>query len=129
MAEIKITERGWPGHFICANKCRFRKNTLIECGEKRVVVSTVGDMLAYNPLTKNNEVQEIGFNRYYETMAFKGVYEDPYWEADVSQQIAFDSEWTINHISRDTDLLAEKMHENVVKEIIKKLSKESEDKE
>src|SRR4030065_2924295 len=86
----KRTERGWPGHFICAPGCMFRRNTLLENGEKRIIVSTVGCYYY------NDKLTNIGANdRYYETMAFKAEKEGPYFDADVSKKISFDSEWEI----------------------------------
>ncbi len=65
---ITITERGWPGHFIAAFKCRFRRNTLVDVGEgcRAVVVSTVGN---YWPTPNHQE--QIGGGYYYETHVFE----------------------------------------------------------
>src|SRR5574343_1056270 len=116
---VKRTERGWAGHFICAYRCRFRRNTLLECGEKRVVVSTVGMMASQT----EDKFEPIGYNRYFETMAFHAHRDDDrYWDADVSRQIFFDSPWAICEI--DADDKANDMHDNVVFEIIDKLSDE-----
>jgi len=41
---IKRYERGWAGHFICSYLCHFRRNTLLEFGNVRIVISTVGMM-------------------------------------------------------------------------------------
>ena len=67
MKTVKRTERGWAGHFIAAGNCRFRRNTLLEFGDTRIVVSTVGAYL--DPLSK--ELGTVGHNRTYETMVFK----------------------------------------------------------
>ena len=118
---VKRTERGWAGHFICCKDCLFRRNTLIEKGEEKIVVSTVG---GYH---YNDKLATIGSGgRYYETMAFKAHKEGPYLEADVSEQISFESEWAIcaaspDDLPNDVDNRADRMHEAVVEELSNKL--------
>ena len=115
------TERGWPGHFICAADCLFRRNTLISFMDRQVVVSTVGN------LRSDGKMGTIGaFGRYYETMAFEAKEEGAYIEADVSEQLSFDSEWAISYenfddMPEDIDNLANKMHEAVVNEFIARM--------
>jgi hypothetical protein len=53
---------GYPGHFICAYKCRFHLATQIG----KHLISTVGDMRERN----SDKPQEIGYKRLYETMVF-----------------------------------------------------------
>lgn len=119
---VKRTERGWGGHFICADRCLFRRNTLLECGNDRIVVSTVGSMMN----RKTGKIETIGHNRYYETMAFKAEFDNPYYEVNVSEQIYFDSEWAIcgndaSELPNDVDNKADEMHEAVVAELTEKL--------
>lgn len=118
--KVKRTERGWAGHFICADSCKFRRNTLLEyndnVNDKAIVVSTVGAMYL------NGKLEEIGSNRHYETMAFyvdkdSGEYKD----ADVSNQVYFDSQWAMKWHKGYPDNEANEMHENVVKELTEKL--------
>ena len=126
MQEVKRTERGWAGHFIGANHCRFRRNTLLEYGNEKWVVSTVGCYV--NPLS--GKMEEIGYHRWYETMAFRVNAEDAgYYDADVTQEIPFESEWGIfadtaeelfkEHPLVDND--ANDMHEAVVAELMEKI--------
>ena len=120
LKEVKRTERGWAGHFCCSGRCKFRRNTLLECGEVKIVVSTVGAM--YND---KGELEEIGLNRHYETMAFL-VDEStgPYKDADVSNEVYFDSKGALMwHKDGYIDNEANDMHEAVVKELTDKLER------
>ena len=120
---VNRTERGWAGHFICANNCKFRRNTLLENGKKRIVVSTVGAYMV------NGKLESIGSNgRYYETMAFKAKKIGMYFDADVSEELSFESEWAICADSPlglpdDVDNRADQQHEMVVAEMIARLDK------
>lgn len=115
--EVKRTERGWAGHFICSDSCKFRRNTLLEYNGVGVVISTVGMMFLDGKLT------EIGCGRDYETMAFyvdksSGEYKD----ADVSREIWFDSKYAMKwHKDGYPDNEANDMHEAVVKELTEKM--------
>lgn len=128
MNEIKITYRGWPGHYIMAPRCIFRLNTLIELENWRIVVSTVGN-LRHESKGNLSEIDTIGGgNRYYETMAFWATEQEGYWEADVTHGFSFESPWAISaktpkRLPNDVDTLANDMHEAVVKEVAEKLTK------
>lgn len=113
--EVKITERGWAGHFICAHQCLFRRNTLLEYKDKKIVVSTVGAMR-----DSRKNFTTVGHQRYYETMAFHSNKDDVrYHDADVSRQVSFDSPWAIDRLDADDE--ANIMHDNVVMEIKQRL--------
>lgn len=119
---VTRTERGWPGHLIVAEACLYRRNTLLECGEMRIVVSTVG---AYK---YNDQLREIGaFGRYYETMAFEAKRNGPYWDADVHEQVLLSDRWCIcaesaEALPEEVDLLADQMHEANVAELSQRLA-------
>ena len=112
--EAKRTERGWAGHFICSDECMFRLNTLLEYDDVKIVISTIGNMW-----TGDEHPKEIGYNRYYETMAFYGVEIQGYIEADVTRQINFESKWEISESFKDNE--ANEMHEDVVQELMRKI--------
>ena len=122
--EVKRTERGWAGHFICADSCLFRRNTLLQSATDEIVVSTVGAMKS--PWKKGDKFyrgafEEIGMNRYYETMAFVAVASDTrYHDIDVSKNIYFDSKRSIDHLDSDDE--ANDMHEAVVAELMGKMA-------
>lgn len=122
---VKRTERGWAGHFICAHRCLFRRNTLLDFGRKKIIVSTVGMMRDYKEEGSYDTIG--GGGRYYETMAFYAKKDGPYWDVDVGRQISFESEWAIcadsvKKLPRDADNKANDMHEAVVSELVERLS-------
>ncbi len=113
----KITFRGWAGHFIAADRCRFRLNTLIEYNDIKIVVSTVGlmetfkkDLVGFEP---------IGLSRYYETMAFHAKLNGIFWDADVEKEISFDSKWCWENVEDEAKV--NDGHYEVVKEIVDRL--------
>jgi hypothetical protein len=124
---VKITERGWAGHFCCSDQCRFRRNTLIEYGGKKWIVSTVGNHR--HPQTK--ELMTIGADRWYETMAFEACDKLGYIDADISKPLVIESECGLYAATEEelykkyplADNAANEMHENVVKEMIEKITK------
>jgi len=119
LSKVEIIERGWAGHFIGAQQCEFKRNTLLQYNKKAIVVSTVG---MYRPLNSIDLVQTIGFNRYYETMAFEAIYNAPYWDGNIHKEITcFTSPCSIDSHNIDDDLNANVMHETIVKEISEKL--------
>jgi hypothetical protein len=118
------TERGWPGHFICADRCMFRRNTLLECGETRIIVSTVGSYTPPKP--KGVKITaEIGMGRFYETMAFRATWDGTYWDTDIDHPVQFNSPWTVNRLDYKTDEEANVMHEVVVEELTRQLQDKS----
>ena len=126
--EVKVTERGWAGHFIFADRCLFRRNTLLEYKDRKWVVSTVG---AYRTL--ENKIGTIGHRRWYETMAFEAKERLGYIEADVEKEISFNSDWDIWGDSWEEVLencngtpynVANDMHDRVVSELIDKIKEQ-----
>jgi len=115
--QIKRTERGWAGHFICGPRCRFHLNTLLEYNKTRIIVSTVGMMFT------DDKPDQIGCDRYYETMAFEAeTRRNGFVEINVKKEIDFSSKWCIEEPYKDNE--ANEMHENAVQEIINKLTKD-----
>ena len=113
---IKVTERGWPGHFICGDRCTFTRNTLLEGENDSVIVSTVGNMVV------DGKVEQIGYGRYYETMVFGTKQNGPYIDINVEDQREVNGKWAINvDLPDDVDNVANAMHENVVKEFMLKM--------
>ena len=126
--EVKVTERGWAGHFILADRCLFRRNTLLEYKDKKWVVSTVG---AFR--NRENKIDSIGHCRWYETMAFEAKERLGYMDANVGKEISFDSDWSIlgdsweevlENYNSTPDNAANDMHDKVVSELIDKIKEQ-----
>lgn len=124
---VKRTERGWGAHFIAADYCRFRRNTLLEYRDRKWIVSTVGN---YIPAFKT-EPTTIGFTRWYETMVFEAEMQNGYIDADVCKQIDIDNDWGIwgetweevMKTYRTPDNAANNMHERIVDEMTEKIQR------
>lgn len=88
-------ELGTPGHFICAERCLFRRHTHVGpwC------VSTVGD---YRVSFDHGKPTEIGVDRLYETMVFRSDPEHHHDGDDLDFAPANDEE------------MAERNHEEMV---------------
>lgn len=127
--EVSTQERGWVGHLICGDKCSFRRNTLVTCENIKWVVSTVGGMRSPIDIpllnVKAGQMEQIGADRWYETMVFESLY-DEYDDADVSKQINFEHDWGIfgktweeveQRYGKDIDNVANRMHDEIVEEI------------
>ena len=114
--EVKRTERGWAGHLISSYRCEYHRNTLLEYNGMKVVVSTVGRML--DDMT-NRTYRHLGYDRYFETMAFLAKEDDKYNDADETRQVSCDSNWCLP--SPYMEFEADAMHEDVVKELSKRL--------
>lgn len=110
------TERGWAGHFWSAEKCLFRRNTLLELGDVKVVVSSVGMMYDFGLQCYS----KIGLSSYYETMVFHAMLiHGVYWDADLERKISLRGG---NRISSPyQDMLANDMHENAITEISRRM--------
>ena len=107
---VIIKERGWAGHYILGDSCRFKRNTLVSYAGQNVVISTVGRCYY------DGKYHELGGGRNFETMAFLVDEKDIRWkDADVKKQVSFGSNWRINEF--DAEDLANDMHEKVVAEI------------
>jgi hypothetical protein len=62
-------EQGFAGHFIGADRCQYRRNTLVFTTKGKIIVSTVGAMVPYNK-DSNKRWEDIGMGRKFETVVF-----------------------------------------------------------
>jgi hypothetical protein len=111
---MRTQEQGWAGHFCGGSQCRFHRNTVID---GKIIVSTVGD---WRPKSLLQEVEELGFNRFYETMAFECKKEGHYFHADVEKRIYFDGIWSIDEFNEDSDWKANMLHDRIVQQLLER---------
>lgn len=121
MRSVSKTERGWAAHFVGRNECAYHRNTLLECGDVRVIVSTVGN---WRPRNGRDYVlcpisSERGQERHYETLTFLAVFEFGYWE--IASGSGLDRDGCLGG-ELDSDLKADAMHERMVDKVTKSLS-------
>ena len=116
-AVVTRRERGWAGHFICADRCKFRRNTLLTKGDVRIVVSSVGLMTHWKG--PDHGFEQVGLDRFFETMAFHAKYDGRYWDADVQREVSFESPWRVD--TADADDIADDQHEAVVSEFMQRM--------
>lgn len=128
--KAKITYRGWPGHYILGHRCVFRLNTLIECGKKRVVVSTVGELLSREGSPGKVLCEPLGptggpgnGDRYYEIYVREARREHGWWEADFSRPVKFRGR---RAFGKTEERQAQNAHYRVVAQIAKRLEREAE---
>ena len=116
MSKIITSERGWPGHYILGARCMFTRNTLVEYGEQKVVVSTVGMQLDIHTPPLGTVYEEIAAGRYYETLSFAGALSNiDTVEADVSREVSTKLPWAIAEQFKNVE--ANIMHEATVVEV------------
>jgi len=121
---VKRTERGWIGHYILGDRCLFRRNTLIEKDDIKIVISTVGLSVDIHAKGYPNKItfQLVSPNAYFETKAFHAKANDlRYNDIDVERPIYFASPCYVQELNADD--IANSRHEEVVFELIKKLEK------
>ena len=112
--EVKVTERGWAGHFILADRCLFRRNTLLEYKDKKWVVSTVG---AYR--NRENKMDSIGYCRWYETGVFEAYEKNGYINTTDFTLFLEDKTSLINETLRIDDLkLPNEINDDVINDYI-----------
>lgn len=114
--KVSVIYRGWAGHYIAADSCLFRLNSLLQYKGKCIVVSTVGNHRS------NGKLDTIDYNRYYETMVFYSEDNDElYHDADVTKGISLKGKWNIDYFDSNTDNEANDMHVAAVREVAERL--------
>ena len=121
---VKVTHHGYPGHFCCAERCRYHRTSVIHIdGMATYLISSVGAMTPTGGIGNGDgEVYDtIGINRFYETMVFKvnPVQEDE--RGDLLWKMSSGSELDISGLGEEFAFdVADKMHDAAVKKWVKR---------
>ena len=107
--KLLIKEQGWAGHYCLAEKCLFRRNTVVSYGNKHLIVSTVGNCILDNKLhfIRSEEVV-------YETLVFNAVLNNGYWEPDSGELKSYLLKLSDYGGNNTGDILANNMHEKMI---------------
>lgn len=97
----------------------YHRNTLLEYGEQKVVVSTIGHYLPRNKRLEywkhgKMDYEMFGRNRHFETMAFLAD-DSQFHDTDVTKEIGFSSNWELD--KPDMEMEADVVHDTVCDEI------------
>ena len=124
MEEVKRTERGWCGYIQGYQYCLFRRNTLIEYLDKKIVVATLGNFI--DPYRW--KVMPIKDDIWYETIAGYAINKEGFWDIDGNNMIEIKSNHTIqgelDYILdnyKTPDLYANIIHETIVDEMMDRI--------
>jgi len=120
--KVERTERGWAGHHDASDKCKFRRNTLVQDYKYNgVVVSTIRAL--YNTAAIAN-YDQLGIGYYYETKAFKAWWNGEFWQANTNVIVCHETSSKFH--MPDSDFAVNIVHENAVNKIIEILQNEDE---
>jgi hypothetical protein len=121
---VKSTERGWAGHYCCADRCMFRRNTLVEASNGiKLVVSSVGAMRKIGAKDSSlDSYESVGCGRFYETMVFHADNNGKYIDADVCRNVTPSKKrWFVKELNENSDNEANDVHQGIVSYVALKL--------
>jgi len=98
---------------------------LVESGDIRVIVSTVGKLLPKDFfLGKGGDYETISYETYYETMVFRATLAEEYywdWDGDSDNMLSIKGKHRVDHMDITSDKEAQEMHEAAVQEIVDRI--------
>ena len=117
---FRVTERGkLITYFSGSKRCLYRRNTLLEFRDIKLVISTLGNLTDLD-----NKLVCISGKSYYETRVFHALTDikrNSYRDIDPERKVKVN---TITKINKpDSDIKADQMHEKVIKELTYRLDK------